>query len=166
MRSPGVFREYWKQPEATAAAFEDGWFRTGDEAVVEHGYYRILGRQSVDILKSGGYKISALEIEAALRGHPSVVDCAVVGLADEEWGERVCAAVVPASRRTGGGESGTWLDEPQATWLAEQLSAWLKERLADYKVPRAWEVVSELPCTPLGKIAKPAVRRLFEEKRT
>ncbi|MBI4419796.1 MAG: AMP-binding protein, partial [Gemmatimonadetes bacterium] len=70
VRGPGVFHEYWKQPEATAQAFHDGWFRTGDVAAEEQGSYRILGRKSIDIIKTGGYKVSALEIEEVLRAHP------------------------------------------------------------------------------------------------
>ena len=95
VRGPGVFLEYWRQPEATTAAFRDGWFRTGDVAVVEDGFYRLLGRSSVDIIKSGGYKISALEIEAVLRAHPAVAECAVVGIADAERGEKICVAALP-----------------------------------------------------------------------
>jgi malonyl-CoA/methylmalonyl-CoA synthetase len=92
VRGPGVFLEYWKHLEDTRAAYQDAWFDTGDEAVVENGYYRILGRTSVDIIKTGGYKVSALEIENVLRGHPEISDCAVVGVPDLEWGERVCMA--------------------------------------------------------------------------
>ncbi len=94
VRGPGVFAEYWGRPEATRDAFRDGWFRTGDSAVVENGRYRILGRTNVDILKTGGHKVSALEIEEAVREHPAVAECAVVGVPDPEWGERVAAAVV------------------------------------------------------------------------
>lgn len=147
-RGPGIFREYWRRPEATAEAFRDGWFRTGDVAAIEDGYWRILGRSSVDILKSGGYKLSALEIEEILRAHPGVGDCAVVGLPDPEWGERVAAAVVPAGA------------EPDE--LPARLDAWARERLAPYKVPRRWLVVEELPRNALGKVTKPAVKRLFE----
>ena len=94
VRGPNVFAEYWGKPDATREAFRDGWFRTGDTASVENGRYRILGRTSVDILKTGGHKVSALEIEEALREHPAVAECAVVGVPDPEWGERVAAAVV------------------------------------------------------------------------
>ena len=97
VRGESVFREYWARPDATRDAFRDGWFRTGDVAVVEDGAYRILGRQSVDIIKTGGYKVSALEIEDVLREHPDVRECAVVGVPDDEWGERVAAAIVPRS---------------------------------------------------------------------
>jgi malonyl-CoA/methylmalonyl-CoA synthetase len=86
IKGPQVFKEYWRRPEATAAAFREGWFLTGDVAVIEDGYYRILGRQSVDLIKSAGYKISALEIEELLREHPAVRDCAVVGFPDRVLG--------------------------------------------------------------------------------
>jgi len=75
--------EYWQNPKATSDSFDDGWFRTGDIAVLESGYYRIMGRQSVDIIKSGGYKLSALEIESVLLDHELIEQCAVVGMADD-----------------------------------------------------------------------------------
>lgn len=148
VRGPAVFGEYWRRPDATAEAFtEDGWFRTGDRAVVEDGAYRILGRESVDILKTGGEKVSALEIEDVLRTHPLIADCAVVGVPDEQWGERVCAAVVPAA---GGAEPS-----------ADALRAFAKERLAPYKVPKDFKAVADLPRNALGKVTKPAVKELF-----
>lgn len=80
-----VFLEYWRRPEATAESFREGrWFKTGDIAVVEAGYYRIMGRNSVDMIKSGGYNISALEIEEELRKYNAMEDCAVVGIENEE----------------------------------------------------------------------------------
>jgi malonyl-CoA/methylmalonyl-CoA synthetase len=143
VRGPQVFREYWHRPEETARAFHDGWFRTGDVAVLERGYYRILGRQSTDIIKSGGYKISALEVEEVLREHPEIQDCAVVGLFDQDLGERVAAAVV--CRRAGS------LD-PAA------LRAWARERLAPYKVPRDVRFLPELPRNAMGKVTKPELK--------
>ena len=95
VRGPNVFLEYMGRPEATARAFRKDWLSTGDEAVVEKGSYRILGRRSVDIIKTGGDKVSAIEIEEVLRAHPAIQECAVVGVKDQEWGERVCAAVIP-----------------------------------------------------------------------
>ena len=151
IRGPMVFSEYWRRPEETAAAFADGWFLTGDEAVLEDGYYRLLGRRSVDILKSGGYKISAVEIEELLRTHPAVRDCAVVGIPDEEWGERIAAAVVPEPDAA-----------PRSDALPERLDLWVRERLARYKVPRAWLCVGELPRNAMGKVQKPAVQALFD----
>src|SRR5690606_10945061 len=97
VRGPGVIREYWGRPLATRAAVTaEGWFRTGDLSVVEDGRHRILGRLSVDIVKTGGEKVSALEVEEVLREHPAIADCAAVGLPDPEWGERLAAAAVAA----------------------------------------------------------------------
>lgn len=143
---PGVFLEYWRRPEATAEAFRGGWFRTGDVAVVEDGYYRILGRRSVDIIKTGGYKVSALEIEEVLRTHPLIGECAVVGVLDEQWGERVCAAVeTPA-------DSDLTLDA---------LQEWARGHLAPYKLPRDLRRVDALPRNAMGKVVKPEVAKLF-----
>ncbi len=146
VRGPGVFREYWRRPDVTEASFVDGWFRTGDMAVLEDGYYRILGRLSVDIIKSGGYKLSALEIEDVLRQHPAVRDCAVVGLPDETWGEVVAAAV------TSDAPGGLDLDD---------LRTWAVDRLSSYKLPRRFLVVGDFPRNAMGKVQKPRVRDLF-----
>src|SRR5260370_2577617 len=94
VRGPSVFAEYWGRPDATRDAFRDGWFRTGDTALFEHGRYRILGRTNIDILKTGSHKVSVLEIDEALRGHPAVAECPVVGPPDPEWGEPLPAAGV------------------------------------------------------------------------
>ncbi|HEX2091466.1 MAG TPA: acyl-CoA synthetase [Longimicrobiaceae bacterium] len=146
VRGENVFREYWRRPEATAEAFRDGWFRTGDVAVVEDGYYRILGRRSVDIIKTGGYKVSALEIEETLRMHPGVAECAVVGVEDPEWGERICVAL---ETRDG------------AELPLEELQGWARERLAPYKLPRDLRLVEALPRNAMGKVLKPEVAKLF-----
>ncbi len=146
VRGPTVFREYWNCPDATREAFRaDGWFRTGDVAQLEPGGYRLLGRQSVDIIKTGGYKVSALEIEAVLRLHPQINDCAVVGVPDEQWGECVGAAVVP-------GERAVELDE---------LRGWARAHLSPYKLPTRLICVAELPRNVMGKVVKPQVARLF-----
>ena len=146
VRGPGVFGEYWQRPEETRAAFRDGWFRTGDMAVIEDGAYRLLGRTAIDIIKTGGFKVSALEIEEVLRTHPAIAECAVIGLADPEWGERVAAAVE--------------LGDTCALTLPE-LQQWAKEHLAPYKVPRALHVVKALPRNAMGKVLKPDVAALF-----
>ncbi|XP_029058180.1 acyl-CoA synthetase family member 3, mitochondrial isoform X4 [Monodon monoceros] len=94
VRGPSVFREYWDKPEETKTAFtSDGWFKTGDTAVFKDGNYWIRGRTSVDIIKSGGYKVSALEVERLLLAHPSITDVAVIGVPDVTWGQRVTAVV-------------------------------------------------------------------------
>ncbi len=148
VRGANVFSEYWRRPEATAEAFRDGWFRTGDTAVVERGSYRLLGRSSVDILKTGGYKVSALEIEELLREHPAIAECAVVGVEDADWGERVSVAVEVR------GEAIVTLDA---------LKAWAKDRLAPYKVPRDLRVVAALPRNAMGKVVKSEVLKLFRD---
>jgi malonyl-CoA/methylmalonyl-CoA synthetase len=147
VRGPTVFTEYWGKCEATRAAFRDGWFRTGDTAVVENGVYRILGRTNIDILKTGGHKVSALEIEEALREHPAVAECAVVGLPDAEWGERVAAAVVL--------KDGDALDLPS-------LRTWAGESLAPHKLPSRLLVLEALPRNAMGKVIKTSVVALFE----
>jgi malonyl-CoA/methylmalonyl-CoA synthetase len=154
VRGPSLFAGYWQRPDATAAAFaEGGWFKTGDVAVRSpEGHVRLLGRTSVDILKSGGYKLSALEIEEALREHPAIAEVAVVGLPDEAWGDRVVAVVVPAPGRAG-------------ECAAEPLRAWAKERLAPYKVPRDVKVVASLPRNALGKVVKPELVKTLSVER-
>ncbi|GAA5484786.1 acyl-CoA synthetase [Haloferula sargassicola] len=147
VRGPAVFQAYWERPEATAEAFVDGWFRTGDLGIREDGYFRILGRLSVDIIKSGGYKLSALEIEAAYLEHPAIHECAVVGVPDEVWGEAVAIAIVH-----GGPDGAPQLDE---------LRDWGRERLSPYKLPRLLTVTDALPRNAMGKVAKREVARLF-----
>jgi malonyl-CoA/methylmalonyl-CoA synthetase len=148
IRGPSVFLEYWRRPEATAEAFRDGWFRTGDVGVAEGGYWRLLGRRSVDIIKTGGFKVSALEIEEVLRTHPEIGECAVVGVEDAEWGERVCVAAEVA--------------EDSALTL-EALQAWARGHLAPYKLPRALRRVEALPRNAMGKVVKPDVAKLFAD---
>jgi malonyl-CoA/methylmalonyl-CoA synthetase len=147
IRGGTVFREYWNRPDVTREAFRDGWFRTGDVAVVEDGAYRILGRNSVDIIKTGGYKVSALEIEEVLRTHPLIRECAVVGIPDDEWGEQVAAAVV--------------CDTDDTELDLDSLREWARERLAPYKLPTRLQVVESLPRNAMGKVQKPEIRMLF-----
>lgn len=146
VRGPAVFSEYWRRPDETAAAFHDGWFRTGDIAERRRGIHVILGRNSVDIIKTGAYKVSALEIEQELLAHPAIEECAVVGVPDEEWGERVCAAI---KWRRGDGLS------------LEALRVWCKERLAVYKIPSRLLSNVDLPRNAMGKVTKKDVRALF-----
>lgn len=141
-----VFKEYWQKPGATQKAFtEDGWFFTGDIGMLNKGLYKILGRDSVDIIKSGGYKISALEIEDVLRKHELVNDCAVVGLPDEEWGEVVSACIVSDKDK---------ID-------TDAISVWLKTQLPAYKIPRNYILSKELPRNVLGKVTKNELKKMF-----
>lgn len=140
-----VFKEYWQREKATQETFtEDGWFKTGDVAVWEDGSIKIMGRSSIDIIKSGGYKISALEIEEVLRTHPDIQDCSVVGLPDDEWGELVAAAIIT--------------DKELNT---NELNAWMRERMPAYRVPRKYKIVEELPRNAMGKVTKNDLKKIF-----
>jgi acyl-CoA synthetase (AMP-forming)/AMP-acid ligase II len=132
VRSPYLLTEYFGDRDATGAALVDGWFHTGDLAALDaEGYVSIVGRKR-DVIRSGGESISPAEVEAALAGAPGVGEVAVVGIPDAEWGEVVCAVVVPAS-----GPSPT----------LEGLRAHCGASLAGYKRPRRLELVPELPRT-------------------
>ena len=146
VRGPSVFAEYWGKPEATREAFREGWFRTGDTAVVEKGVYRILGRTSIDILKTGGHRVSALEIEEVLLENSAIAECAVVGVADAEWGERVAAALVL--------RAGASLDLPT-------LREWARDLLSAHKIPSRLLILEALPRNAMGKVVKPSVTALF-----
>ena len=146
VRGPGVFLEYWGRPDTTRLAFRGGWFRTGDTAVVEDGCYRILGRTSEDIIKSGGYKVSALEIEDVLRTHPAIADCAVVGVAHPDWGQKVCVVAELVPDRLLG---------------LEELRDWARDRLAPYKIPKDLHCLPALPRNSMGKVLKSEVAKLF-----
>ena len=146
VRGPSVFSEYWGREEATEATFRHGWFRTGDIAALVNGSYSILGRKDVDIIKSGGYKVSALEIEESLRRHPGIADCAVVGVRDDTWGEIVSAGIVF--------ENGGKLS-------LESLRRWAKDHLANYKVPKRILALENLPTNSMGKVDKAALKSRF-----
>ena len=145
VKGDNVFQEYWDNPQATQESFVDGWFCTGDVAVRETGYYRIMGRSSVDIIKSGGYKLSALEIESTLLTHEKIAECAVVGIEDETWGEAVTAFVVL---------------KPGQSLEYAQLKAWCEPRMSPYKIPKVLRVMEALPRNAMGKVLKPALKNL------
>ncbi len=147
IQSPTVFLEYWGNAEATEASFAEGWFCTGDIAVIEDGSYRIMGRSSVDIIKSGGYKLSALEIESTLLAHPQIAEVAIVGIADRTWGEAVAAVVALKG------------DDDMTL---ENLRGWCDGKLSSYKVPKQLRVVDALPRNAMGKVVKPSLKPLFE----
>ena len=147
VRGTQVFNRYLNRPDSTAESFVDGWFRTGDVAQQTPDGYRLLGRASVDIIKSGGEKVSALEIEEVFRTHPAIADCAVVGMPDDEWGERVAIA---------------WVATAEERPTDSDFRTWGKERLAPAKVPFTYRCIDELPRNPMGKVTKAAVKELFE----
>jgi malonyl-CoA/methylmalonyl-CoA synthetase len=145
VRGATLMREYWRAPERTAESFEGDWFRTGDVVTRDaDGYVVHRGRASVDILKCGGYKLSAREIEEVLAAHPDVEEVAIVGAPDEEWGQRIVAAIVPTAGAPG---------RDEAAWLAlarEHVAA----HLAPYKRPAQVVLIDELPRNALGKVQK------------
>ncbi len=149
---PNVMSGYWGQPDATAAAFADGeWFRSGDIAEVDDdGYYSIVDRVK-DMILSGGENIYPAEVEAVLREHPAVADCALIGIPDPRWGEVGRAVVVL--------RSGADTDEQDVT-------GFLAGRLAKYKIPRSVVFVDALPRNATGKILKPTLRARFGERPT
>ncbi|MEW5300790.1 MAG: hypothetical protein WDW38_005288 [Sanguina aurantia] len=147
VRGATVFKEYWGKEAATKETFDErGFFKTGDTASLSGSppYYSILGRTSVDIIKSGGYKISALEVEGGLLEHPAVEEVAVVGVKDEVYGELVGALVVLRS------------GQPAPT--GAQLRAFCNERMAAYQSPRVWKFISSLPRNAMGKVNKKALK--------
>jgi malonyl-CoA/methylmalonyl-CoA synthetase len=143
VRGSNLFTEYLNRPDATAEAFADGWFRTGDVGMRDpDGYYRIVGRKATDIIKSGGYKIGAGEIENVLLEHPAVAEVAVTGEPDDDLGERIVAWVVPAGA------------PPEAAELVDHVA----RLLTPHKRPRQVRFVESLPRNDMGKVVKRALR--------
>jgi fatty acid CoA ligase FadD36 len=137
VRTPTIFDGYLNRPDATADSFEpDGWYRTGDAAVIDTGgMHRIVGRESVDLIKSGGYRVGAGEIETALLGHPGVAEAAVVGIADADLGQRIVAFVVGDAQ-------------------PDELIAYVAQQLSVHKRPREVRMVQSLPRNAMGKVLK------------
>ncbi len=148
VKGDNVFVGYWNRAEATQESFtDDGFFRTGDIALQdEEGYFKILGRKSTDIIKTAGYKVSAIEIEETLRQHPQINDCTVVGIDDEDKGEKIVAFVIPKSKE---------LDEVA-------LKNWLKEIFAHYKIPSQILFVEDFPRNAMGKVVKSELKKLLK----
>ena len=145
-QSPLATHGYYKNPDATHAAFRDGWFYTGDLGYFdEEGYLFVAGRKK-DMVKSGGISVYPLEIESVLYSHPEVLEAAVIGVPDAEWGEAVKAVIVLKAGSSVRGEN---------------LIQFCKERLSSYKVPKSVDIVSSLPHTEVGKVNKGKVRELI-----
>jgi malonyl-CoA/methylmalonyl-CoA synthetase len=141
VRGPNLFTGYLDRPDATAEAVRDGWFHTGDLATrTASGYWRIVGRRSTDLIKPGGYKVGAGEVEVALLEHPGVAEVAVTGAPDPDLGERIVAWVVPDAAA----------DPPAAQELIDHVAA----QLAPYKRPREVRFVEALPRNAMGKVMK------------
>lgn len=146
IRGPNIFRTYWQRPEATLAAFKEGWFETGDLGQVnEHGFLTLVGRQH-DLIIVSGYNVYPQVVERVLGECPGVAECAVLGLPDADRGERVAAAIV---------RSDAGLDEAR-------LRAWVSERLIHYQQPKSLMFVESLPKNALGKILRRELREQFD----
>jgi acyl-CoA synthetase (AMP-forming)/AMP-acid ligase II len=145
-RSPLITQGYYRNPEATAEAFRDGWFHSGDSCEYVGGSDRsqVMVDRLKDVVKSGGENVSSVRVEAVLAGHPAVGRVAVIGLPDAKWGELVTAVVVPAPGQTVG---------------EAELVAWARARLAGYETPKRVVFAAELPETVGGKIRKAELRR-------
>lgn len=146
IKGDNVFLEYWDNPKATADSFKDGWFCTGDVAIIEAGYYRIMGRSSVDIIKSGGYKLSALEIEGVLLTHDAIAEVAVIGIEDDTWGEAVTAFIGL---------------KPGKTLEFQDLKSWCDGKMSSYKIPKKIKILEALPRNAMGKVTKPALKTML-----
>ena len=145
VRGPNVFAGYWRNPEATAAAFADGWLLTGDIAQRDdEGTYRIVGRLK-DMVITGGENVYPAEIEDVLHAHPAVAEAAVIGMPDERWGE-VCLAFVAL--------------RPGANATGDELLAHCAQSLARFKVPKAVRFVDALPRSGMDKVLKDELRGL------
>jgi malonyl-CoA/methylmalonyl-CoA synthetase len=139
VRGPNLFLEYLNRADATAEAFSDGWFRTGDVGTRDpDGYLRIVGRRATDLIKSGGFKIGAGEIEAALLEHPGIAEAAITGEPDPDLGERIVAWVVAGS------------DPPSEAEVADHVA----QLLSPHKRPRVVHYVDDLPRNEMGKVMK------------
>jgi len=138
MQAPSLFNGYLDRAEASAAAWTaDGWFRTGDVAVIDSGrFHRIVGRQSTDLIKTGGYRVGAGEVETALLDHPDVLEAAVVGEPDADLGQRIVAYVVGPGLAT------------------VDLAGFVADALSIHKRPREVRVVDALPRNAMGKVQK------------
>jgi fatty-acyl-CoA synthase len=144
IRGPGLMSGYLNRPEATAEAFAGGWLHTGDLGKVdEEGFVHLVDRKK-DMIRTGGENVYAKEVEQVLVAHPSVHDCAVIGLPDNDYGEKVVAVVVI--------DGDALLDE-------EEVKGFVRARLAGFKTPRQVVFVEELPKTPAGKIKKHEVKK-------
>jgi fatty-acyl-CoA synthase len=144
MRGPKVFKGYWRDPEATARAFEGGWFHTGDVGVRDDDGYLYIVDRLKDMIVSGGENIAGSEVERVLYEHPAVLEAAVVGRSDERWGEVPVAFVVL---------------RPGSTASAEDLTAHCREQLARFKVPKDVSFLDALPRNPSGKVLKRDLRQ-------
>jgi len=148
-----VFREYHNKPVETSETFtQDGWFKTGDTAefLKDLKIYKLLGRTSVDVIKSGGYKISALDIEKEILAHPLISDVAILGLADLKWGQKIFALIVLKKQNN------------EVEFCENEFIKWCKTRLPNYSVPKIITIIDLMPRNLLGKVNKKELIKKYE----
>lgn len=149
VKGDSVFKEYYNRPQATEREFTlDHFFKTGDRCkyVPEKRLFKILGRNSIDIIKTGGYKVSAVEIETHLLAHQDIKECAVLGLKDDKWGEKVAVLAVL--------KPGKKID-------LEAIRTWAKTKLPEYAAPTVLKLVDELPKNAMGKVNKKELKKNY-----
>ncbi|XP_013137978.1 PREDICTED: acyl-CoA synthetase family member 3, mitochondrial [Papilio polytes] len=151
LKGPAVFTRYWNRlPQLNASDFtKDGWFRTGDTALYSSGRFKILGRTSVDIIKTSGYKVSALQVESAVLEHPNVVDVAVLGVQHDTYGEIITAVVV---------------SKDNAKLTLKDIKDVAGKKLPPYSLPRKLLLVEVMPRNAMGKLDKKEIRKVFADK--
>jgi len=146
-RGPTTMQEYWRNPDATRAAFEGGWFHSGDLVRRDdEGFVYVVDRKK-DMIISGGENIYCAEVENVLAGHPGIAEVAVIGRPHERWGETPVAVVVPA--------------DPAQPPTVQELAQWTEGRLAGYKKPTEVIVLAELPHNASGKVVKHVLRSTY-----
>ncbi|AQT81552.1 fatty-acid--CoA ligase [Mycolicibacterium litorale] len=149
VRGGHVMAGYWGKPDETAAALRNGWMHTGDAGYMdERGYVFVVDRIK-DMIVSGGENVYSVEVESAVSRHPAVATCAVIGVPDERWGERVHAVVVLTAGQVAADD------------FADQLREFCKSLIGGYKIPRTVEVVDELPLSAAGKVLKRDLRARY-----
>lgn len=148
LKGPKVVTGYWKAPEKTAEAFQNGWFRTGDVGLLDEDGFLFLTDRKKDMILSGGENIASSEVERVIYDLPQVLEAAVIGLPDDKWGERPVAVVVL---------------QPGTELSFDQLTTHCRASLAGFKVPKELRLVTELPRNPSGKVLKRALREQFDD---
>lgn len=149
IKGPSVFVEYYKKPDETKNTFKDGWFKTGDIAEYKNGVFKILGRNNVDIIKTGAFKVSALEIETHLMEHPLISDVCIVGVPDPTFGQKIAALIVCK------------VENDSEVLTLSELRSWCDERIASYQIPSIIKLIKEIPRNAMGKINKKEIVRDF-----
>ena len=142
-RGPLVMAGYYKNPDATAEASRHGWHHTGDVGYLDSDGYLYIVDRLKDMIITGGFNVYSAEVEQAVLAHPAVLDCAVVGLPDDKWGERVTAIIQPLAGRD---------------VTAEEIRVWVRDRLGSVKAPKQVEIWPDLPRSRVGKVLKADVR--------